>query len=224
VKSRRLVVSFSGLDGAGKTRQVDALVEELGGPEHAEVLWVPFRIWPEPLLSKLPASLRSRIGPNRRSRPPSRAGGPPRPHRTASLVSASRRGIWALIAFIAAVSAGLSLRRRVAVSKSEVLLLDRYRIDSIVKLLYWYPEVSRSLLAGVVRTLAPAPDVEIYLRLDPDTAYLRKPEQWTRAQLARQAQLYDQIMERFPSALVLDAREDPQVLARAVRDAVGEAR
>jgi len=223
VKSRRLVVSFSGLDGAGKTRQVDALVDELGRPEHTEVLWVPFRIWPEQLLSKLPASFRSRIGPNRRSASPSPAVGSPRPHWTASLVSASRRGVWGLIAFVAAVSAGLSLRRRIAASRAEVLLLDRYRIDSIVKLQYWYPEVSPSLLAVVVRALSPAPDVEIYLRLDPESAYLRKPEQWTLPQLARQAQLYDQIMERFPSALVLDAREDPQVLARAVRDAVAAA-
>ena len=58
-------MSFSGLDGAGKTRQIEALVAALERGRTVEVLWVPFKIWPEPLLNRLPAGLRSRLGPKR---------------------------------------------------------------------------------------------------------------------------------------------------------------
>ena len=70
-------------------------------------------------------------------------------------------------------------------SNAEFLVLDRFRIDTIVKLQYWYPDVPASVLAAVVTALAPAPDVEMYLRVDANVAYERKPEQWTTEQLDR---------------------------------------
>jgi thymidylate kinase len=223
-RAPRFVVSFSGLDGAGKTRQIDALVAELEQRGRTEVLWVPFRIWPEPLLSRLPASFRSSLGPKRRSASATTAAGRVRPRGMAAVVAPLRRLVWALVGFVAAISAGVSLRRRVAGSNAELLVLDRYRIDSIVKLQYWYPDIPASLLAAVVTAFAPAPDLEIYLRVDADVAYRRKPEQWTREQLAGQAQLYDRVAERLPSVLVLDGHDDPEALAGAVRDAVGAPR
>jgi hypothetical protein len=63
----RVVVSFSGLDGAGKTRQIDALVRDLDRRGRTEVLWVPFRMWPEPLVTRLPVSFRSSDPTTRRS-------------------------------------------------------------------------------------------------------------------------------------------------------------
>jgi thymidylate kinase len=84
--------------------------------------------------------------------------------------------------------------------------------------------VPATVLAAVVTALAPAPDVEIYLRVDADVAYQRKPEQWTTEQLDRQARLYERAAARLPSALILDGHDDPENVADAVRRAIGALR
>lgn len=217
---RRLVVSFSGLDGAGKTRQIDALVDGLSDLGTAEVLWIPFRIWPEPLLGRLPASFRSRLGPQRRSPAVGPSSAPAQVSTGAVLRARAHSLLWTVVASIAAMSAGCSLRRRVSSSTASVLILDRYRLDSTVKLQYWYTEAPRRLLSGLVRSLAPAPDVEVLLRVDPAVAYARKPEQWTIEQLAKQAGLYEQLAREQDAVLVVDGHADAGVIADRVREAV----
>jgi len=227
---RQVRISFSGLDGAGKTRQIESLKAALGDGRSVEVLWVPFRIWPEPLLNRLPADFRSRLGPKRRldgaadgggggagERPDvsrdTRKGvgrGPRRPLRAA---------VWSSIGTAAAVSAGLALRRRLSGSSADVLVLDRYRLDSIVKLGFWYAEVPSAWLSRVVAWLAPAPDVEILLRVDPAVAYARKAEQWSLKELSRQARLYDEAAALL-SVVVVDGNEDPDAVARLIESRV----
>jgi len=97
-----------------------------------------------------------------------------------------------------------------------VIVLDRYRLDTVVKLQYWYSDVSGHWLARVVEALAPAPDVEFLLRVDPEVAYARKPEQWSVAQLTRQARLYDGLAARPGRVVTLDAEDDPDSIARTV--------
>lgn len=223
-RTPRLVVSFSGLDGAGKTRQIDALVPDLERRGRTEVLWVPFKMWPEPLVTRLPVSFRSSVRPKRRSASATIAGDRVRLGRIADVAALLRRLVRTPIGVIAAISTGLSLRRRAAGSNADLLVLDRYRIDSIVKLQYWYPDVPASVLAGVVTALAPAPDLEIYLRVDADAAYRRKREDWTAEQLDRQARLYDGVAARLPLVLVLDGHDDPEAVADAVRGAIGALR
>jgi thymidylate kinase len=211
-------VSFSGLDGAGKTRQIDSLVAALEGEHTVQVLWVPFKIWPESLLNRLPASFRSRLGPRRRGTgsPTTAAPQAGRPARTGVL----RRALWTVVATGASVSAGLSLRRRAAAATDDVLVLDRYRLDSTVKLRFWYPDVAGAWVSGIVRRLAPSPDVELFLRVDPGVAHRRKPEQWSVAQLTRQATYYDELTAPGAGVVVLDAERDPDVLAKEVLDLV----
>ena len=211
-RRRQVRVSFSGLDGAGKTRQIEALVAALGRGRTVEVLWVPFKIWPEPLLNRLPAGLRGRLGPKRGTRDPSPGGSTPAGRRGA----AGRSLRWWVVASFAALSGGLSLRRRVRDSDADVIVLDRYRLDTVVKLQYWYSDVSGHWLARVVEALAPAPDLEFLLRVDPEVAYARKPEQWSVAQLARQARLYDGLAARPGRVVTLDAEDDPDSIARTV--------
>jgi thymidylate kinase len=221
-------VSFSGLDGAGKTRQIDALVAAVREHHSVEVLWLPTEVWPQPLLNRLPAGFRSRLGPKRptvvsdppvsttggeqvrpaQDGPPSRGGN--------SFADALRSATWAGIGTVAAVSVGLSLRRRASNGSADVLVLDRYRLDSIVKLQCWYYEVSEEWLARVVRALAPAPNVEFLLRVDPVVAYARKPEQWSVDQLSRQARLYERLAAGPLHVVTLDAEEDVDDIAREV--------
>ena len=219
-RTPRLVVSFSGLDGAGKTGQIEALVRELERRGRTEVLWLRFNMWPD-FVTRLPVSFRSSVPPRRRNGSAGIGGGRVRLGRVADLSVPLRRLALPVIGVMAAISTGMSLRVRAARSNAELLVLDRYRIDSIVKLQYWYPLAPASMLADLVTALAPAPDLEIYLRVDADVAYRRKPEEWTVDQLDRQARLYDGVAARLPSALVLDGHEDPEAVADAVRGAIG---
>jgi thymidylate kinase len=207
------VVSFSGLDGAGKTRQIDALIEAIGEEHDVELRWIPFKIWPEGLLNKLPAGFRSRLGPQRSAAPATPS--PVSVKTSRPTTSTARRALWWGIGTMASVSGGLSLRRRAAHTSAEVLVLDRYRLDAAVKLQFWYPDVSARWLARVVDSLAPAPDLQFLLRVPPEVAYARKPEQWSVRQLARQARLYDDLAQAR-DVVVLDAEEDPERIAAAV--------
>lgn len=211
----RLVVSFSGLDGAGKTRQIDALVTALEARHPVDLRWLPFRIWPQGLLNRLPADFRSRLGP-RRTTTPSPGRHRPRAASGAGTPQRTRGVLWRCIGTLAAVSGGMSLRREARPAGTGVLVLDRYRLDAIVKLQFWYPDVPGRWLAGVVNALAPAPDVEFLLRVDPEVAYARKPEQWSVDQLARQSRLYDGLAADRPEVVVLDAQARPDELAAAV--------
>jgi thymidylate kinase len=215
----RLVVSFSGLDGAGKSGQIGALVPDLARSGHTEVLWLRFHMWPAWLVTRLPVSFRSSVPLSRGSASAEVDGGG-----LADVSLLLRRLVRMPIGVMAAVSSGLSLRFRAAGSNAELLVLDRYRIDSIVKLQYWYPDVPASVLAWVVTVLAPAPDLEIYLRVDADVAYRRKREEWSVDQLDRQARLYDRAAARLPSVLVLDGHDDPEEVAEAVRGAIAALR
>jgi thymidylate kinase len=212
--SRPVRVSFSGLDGAGKTRQIDALVSALGVDHSVEVIWLPTKVWPEPLLNRLPPGFRSRLGPKRTAVAGAAAMrvAPARGHLRDTL----RSVVWVVIATFAAVSVGLSLRHRASKSRADLLVLDRYRLDSLVKLHFWYGEVSPDWLSRVVRALAPTPDVEFLLRVDPAVAYARKPEQWSVAQLSMQAGLYDRFAAGPLHVVTLDAQGDPEIIAREV--------
>ena len=214
-------VSFSGLDGAGKTRQIEALVASVAVDHSIEVIWLPTKVWPESLLNRLPAGLRSRLGPKRTAVVTAGHARPgPSPKARGGLGGIVRSVMWVMIATCAAVSVGISLRRRASSSGADVLVLDRYRLDSLVKLNYWYAEVSEAWLSRIVGALAPAPDVEFLLRVDPAVAYARKPEQWSVDQLSRQAGTYDRLAAGPLRVVTLNAEQDADDVARQVRSHV----
>ncbi|CAA9396254.1 MAG: hypothetical protein AVDCRST_MAG47-3084 [uncultured Nocardioidaceae bacterium] len=224
VMRRQTRISFSGLDGAGKSYQIAALRQEFDGAGDISVVWLPFRIWPEPILNRLPEAIRSRLGP---ARPAVTSVGPGRP--PAGPRSSAHRRLkalfWTPIACMSAISVGLNLRRRAGEPTTPVVVLDRYRLDSIVKLYYWYSEVSPRLLARIVQLVAPRPDVEVLLRVPAEEAYRRKAEQWTVGQLTRQAAAYD-VAATHTGALVLDGCQPPDVVTKQllehVRAVMGE--
>lgn len=231
-RGRSVRVSFSGLDGAGKSSQIRTLTRALPECFSVDVLWMPTKIWPEPLLNQLPAGFRSRLGPRRTiplpRDPADQLDGVAAVRTDAVRETRPARGLrgmvrsaaWVPIAVVAAISVGLSLRRRAANSSAEVVVLDRYRLDSLVKLQCWYPEVPGAWLARIVEMLAPPPDVEFLLRVDPDVAYRRKPEQWSVRQLSTHARRYDHLAQRG-NVVTLDGHEDPDQLARTILSQVG---
>jgi thymidylate kinase len=229
-RRRPLTVSFSGLDGAGKTHQIESMVNSLAPDRSVEVVWVPFKIWPESLLNRLPADFRSRLGPRRRVLPDASATTLAEPvaggdvvHRSAADVPragvghrVARAAFWWTVGTFAAVSGGLSLRRRARANSADVLVLDRYRLDTLVKLQFWYADVPGRWLAQVVRLLAPAPDAEFLLRVDAAVAFERKPEQWSVEQLSTQARVYDVLAAELGHVVALDGGQSPEAVATTV--------
>lgn len=228
---RQISVSFSGLDGAGKTHQIDALLEAVAPGRSAESVWMPFRVWPASLLNRLPARYRSRLGPKRKTveggtsskldRDPARGERPRGPEPlVAKGAAVAKQLIWTGVGSFAAISAGLSLRRRSTSSTADLVVFDRYRLDTVVKLQYWYADVPGGWLAWIVHVLAPAPSVEVVLRVDPDVAYQRKQEQWTVDQLTRQAGLYDGVVRGRRGVVVVDANDEPDKVVEVVESHV----
>lgn len=234
-RRQQVRVSFSGLDGAGKSSQVEALLAALGQQERtAEVRWVPFEFWPQQAKSVVPRSLRRRLRPRHAidlvdvERPAreavSRDGSSPTPDSIrvrGKVVRALRSGTWSLMGPVAAFSTGLNLRRRVSSSDADVLVLDRYRLDSLVKLQWAFPHLSRRWLVGIVGLVAPTPDLEVLFRVQPEVAFARKPEQWAVGELTRQARLYDELAAASPGVVTLDAVGDADEVAREVWARVG---
>lgn len=225
-KDKPVRVSLSGLDGSGKSRQTAALTAYLSTLGTVELVWIPFDIWPGSMLKLLPTSVRVRLGPRGRTlatehltaeeladRKKQQESGAPAPVPTASTPTLSRAFWWSVATF-AAVSAGVSLRRRLERVEADIVVLDRYRLDTTVKLQSWYPAVSPTWLAQIVLRLTPTPDMECLLRVSGTEAYARKPEQYNVTQLTRQAALFDRLVDFVPGAFAVDGEDDPDAVTR----------
>ena len=70
--------------------------------------------------------------------------------RTAGSGTSLRSLLRSTAATLAAFSTALSLRSRARGSRADVLVLDRYRLDSAMKLQYAFPRVSATRMAGSI--------------------------------------------------------------------------
>jgi len=166
--SRATLVSFSGIDGAGKSTQIDALRFLLAGTG-SQVRVIPF--WDEVARLK---NLREASG-HRIFKGDKGVGSPQRPierrdknvrSRTMSLVRL----------FLYTVDA-LSLRlvvRRARRSGAGFLICDRYAYDEFVNLNLRNPFMR--LYVRFMMKIVPRPDVSYILDADPIQARARKPE------------------------------------------------
>jgi thymidylate kinase len=207
-------VSLSGVDGAGKSTLIEALRSDLAQDHTVEVLWNPLLFWGQGLLNKIPERWRSQLGQGRPVKS-ERGGGHAGPSRSRPGAKALAKLFWYVIGTGAAISAALSLRHRHDNADSQIVILDRFRIDTIMKLQYWYGDVSRKLLSRIVLALAPAPAIEFYLRVPGEVAYARKAEQWSEKQLVRHVELYDGAA-RDAGAVVLDGELSREALTKEV--------
>jgi thymidylate kinase len=163
-----LLISFSGLDGAGKSTQIDnlrRLLDSLGRRSRLLAFWddvVVLSRYREGFVHKVFKSERG-IG----------APGKPVNRRDKNVrgwhVSLARHGLYLLDA--------LHLRRVVARARrsgSDVIIMDRYIHDELANLPLENPLTH--LFVRCVAALAPRPDLAYMLDADPDAARARKPE------------------------------------------------
>jgi thymidylate kinase len=207
---RPLVVTLSGLDGAGKSSHAAALRDALGRLDvPAAVVWTPLGQNTTLELIGRPAKKllsRLRFGPLRGLAERSASGSVfsnPSGDESANGRRSAATAVWAT--FVAILNV-LSQRRALAryALRARVVIYDRHALDSVVRMrfLYGAPNGSR-IRERLVRAAAPRPRLAYYLSVRPETAHARKPD-WTLEQLRLQARTYDALFDSF-AARRLDA-------------------
>lgn len=180
-----LVVSLSGLDGAGKSSQAAALVEalaRLGRP--ATAVWTP--LGNNPVQRKVAAAAKRvlRRGAARQgAAAPSLSRGRGSEGSDGSVAAA----LWS--SFGGLVNGGWHLWTAApGVVRGDVVVFDRYILDSLVHLHFAYGP--RAVPQALVRSLSLRPARAYLLDVRPETALARKDDLWTLDELTRQAELY----------------------------------
>jgi thymidylate kinase len=217
-RRRRAVIAFSGLDGSGKSSQTAAAGEALVRLGHeAEVVWLP--ITANPSVWRVSAIARRvvrwfRWAPGVRSLDRKVAGGesflaaPGETRRPGFLTR-----LW--VTYIAVVN-GLAHRR--LARSADVVVFDRYVLDSIVRMRYLW--ASRfGLAARLLGWLSPTPALSILLDVPAEVALGRKQDQWDFDQLRRQRELYLEEADRL-GVLVLDGTEKKEQLCAKIAETI----
>jgi thymidylate kinase len=221
---RGAIVTFSGLDGAGKSSQTVLLKQALERQGiDAAIEWVPVAINPslehmkaagKRLLGLMPASARDS---------PAGAQEPSGLDPGKRLVRRSpvARHVWSSIVTLLNVVSHwrMYLRHRVA---GNLVIFDRYSLDSAVRLDTWYGDLgSVEFQMWLIRTLSPRPLCSFFLDVPPERALARKPEQWDLAMLTRQAELYRRQCRRFGARRLDGERSRDDLAAQIAEEVLG---
>jgi thymidylate kinase len=226
---RPAIVALSGLDGAGKSLQAEALRDTLGrlGIE-ATVVWPPSR---NPLFQMAPALKQRLLRLLQRLGRPS--GGTPAAGASAAdaapvdaddphVAPLPRQGtlVTFVLATLAAVAQLLALRAATArrAARGEVVICDRYVLDAIVYVRHRWGEGRRLRLQGrLLRRLARDPVCSYFLAIPPEAAFERKQD-FPIQNLRERAVLYEEEHRRL-GVKRLDAQLPPDRLcAEIARD------
>ena len=210
VPRRSTMVSFSGLDGAGKTTQLThlrAVFDFFGMPtgfDHA----VFANGWRLHFLCRLLGRLSSAGGPSDAAHDP---------HMPVECQSTPRRQrSWALT--VALVNVGKSWLRTIAYrSSGRVVLIDRFTPDSAVKIDFHYQErwsLDVRLPRAVFTRTAAKPDVGFLMAVPGPVAHARRGE-WEPEELDVMARSYEEQVDRF-GLLRLDGTQPVEVLQERV--------
>ena len=167
-RKQPLLISFSGLDGAGKSTQIEhvrTLLRAAGYRSELLTFWdnvVVLCRYREGFVQKV-----------YKSEPGIGAPGKPVNRRDKNVrkwyLSFIRHGLYALDALHLVKVVNMARR-----SGADVIILDRYIYDELANLPLENP-LTRMYI-GMVRSLVPKPDLAYLLDADPDAAYQRKPE------------------------------------------------
>ncbi len=194
-------VTFSGLDGCGKSTQLELLAEQLSG-RGVRVARVWSRGGYTPGVLWLKRVARRVMG--RRAPPPGKGR-----QRDATLGNPLVRAAWLDLALLDLIRLyGVELRLRAL--RGEAVLCDRYLWDTLVDFRVNFPgvDVTRRPLWRVLERVARRPDLAIYLALDPELSERRAIEkndpfpEPMEARVRRRS-AYEALLHRFT---VLDAR------------------
>lgn len=221
---RGLVISFSGLDGAGKSTLIAWLRTELER-RHRPVTVLPMSdgVGPHALLRAARDAIGRLIG-GRGGEPPA-----PRPRWEGRSRASGLRGlpgrirdaiVWSKplrrMLYPVELVVFLAIRFYVATVRRRVLVTDRYFYDTLVDV----ADDDRWFWVRLLGRLTPEPDVPVFLDVTPEESYARKGE-YSVAYLTRRRAAYRAIAPLVPSAIVLpntDLSATRHALERAVEE------
>lgn len=192
---RGVVIAFSGLEGAGKSTQVESLRSILAALGW-EVVTSWRRLSDDRSLERLGRFARNVVRRVRGREWQTRAPTSVARHETpAATVDATRtveavRAAWATVV---AASHGLAQRRtlRPHLRVGRIVVCDRYTLDAFVHLRFRYGTERRFVLARtLLRTLAPPPVAVFLLDVPARTSWERRRDHYRLDQLADQRRLY----------------------------------
>jgi thymidylate kinase len=217
-----MIVSFSGLDGAGKTTQISRLRDYLAS-RGAEVY--SLTMYDQVSFSGRLQEWRARA--KRVGAGPAPAPRLASPRDRAGFRQDKNVFSWSLLFLRMAVYVfdAVTLRRRLASARGryDVITCDRFIYDSLANLLslknrWWVRAYVRGMLA-----LAPKPDVAVLLDVAPEEAFGRKPE-YPLDYAGLRSEAYRAVFSMLPRGRAVFARGGVDEMFGAVRAAVERAR
>ncbi len=214
---RRTVIALSGLDGSGKSSQSAALrdaLERLG--KDAEVVWLPLTanaaVWKVSALVRRVLRVLRMLPGFRRMHGRVEAGESliAKPERT------RRAGILTRL-WVTYVALANALSHRRLARRADVVVFDRYVLDSVVRMRYlWGGRFA--LAAALLRILSPKPALAFLLEVPGEVALARKQDQWGVDELRRQAELYREEADRL-GVVRLDGTRPQDELSAEIAEA-----
>jgi thymidylate kinase len=186
------VIAISGLDGSGKSTQVEALVDTLTKLGYPTVtVWTS--LVAHPSLGRVAAPLRALFGHRRHPEGVEELWPPAGEDEDRLTQIRESRPLLQLawVTFVATTNAWWQTRAvRPHLLRGRIVICDRYTLDSIVHLRYRYGEQRRyRVQRAIIRMLSPRPLRAYLLDVPPDTARARRRE-YTLAQNELRARLY----------------------------------
>jgi thymidylate kinase len=192
---RGQLITFSGLDGAGKSSQAEALkdaLEQLGWATSMQ--WVRLEwttLWENRWLGIIGWPARASLGLLAGARRSPDGDAPPALTPTAVRErSGFVSNVWVTVVALAHASAQRG-EVRSHLRRGVVVICDRYTLDAAAHLRFRYGERRPfRFQIGLVHRFSPRPLRAYFVDVPAETAYARKAEQYSLEELARQAQLY----------------------------------
>jgi thymidylate kinase len=169
ISTRPFVITFSGIDGAGKTTQIEYLSSSLQkqGFRVARLsFWDHIAVW-----SKMRAGVGDRSANVRPGNEKAQTPFAPKNNKSVRkwYLTAARSGFYMLDV--------ARLRRILAspqIKSCDVVIFDRYVYDQIANI--YSPSFAARIYGRVLLKLTPAPDLAFVVDASPDAAFARKPE------------------------------------------------
>lgn len=198
------LITFSGLDGAGKTTQISLFLEYLARESTG---FSTLEMYDDVSVAAL---VRKKLA----TRKPRAATGtareqPPEPLRRDKNRSDLPTVIGRQFVYLLDLLRFLIVRRRHSTGPDGVLVMDRYFFDSLANLL-----TASALAAPYVSfflKLAPMPQLAVLLDVSPETAFRRKRE-YPLEYLRQRRSVYQKIFARVETALILDGEQEPELI------------
>ncbi len=189
LKRRGTLISISGVDGSGKTTQIDLLEKRLNNRNAR-----PIKIWSRwrPISSLPLLAMMRRLGYSKT-------------HATSSIGFVETRlsnagvisSLWCFLTQLDnLMKTGVKVGAPLILGRTVVC--DRYTLDLIVEgMADLHDPPTRRRLGYRLLSLLPRPDAAFLIEIDPKVAYKRKPDMPTVSHFVERAKLYHEMADRL---------------------------